>query len=320
MLKHVTLPLAVALLALALPIGGQAPVASAPQARDGPTFRAESELVVMHVSVRDRAGRYVPGLGREAFTVIDAGQPQTLSMFSGDEVPASVAFLIDNSNSMLPHRERVAAAAAAFASSSQPDDEISILTFNEDVRLAFGPIRIGTVPPAVLSAVMRGAITARGMSAVYDGILAGLRQVANGAHTRQVLIAVSDGEDNASTATLETVRREVRESDATIYSVVLTDALMGQGKPRLMRRLADETGGEIFQPQRLGDIPDVFARIARDIRSAYTLAYTPTTGAGIGGAPTRRTVRVYVRAPDGRPLRVRARDGYFARAPEGPRP
>ena len=84
----------------------------------------------MHVSVRDRRGRYVTGLGREAFTVIDAGQPQTLSMFSGDEVPASVAFLIDNSSSMQPHRERVAAAAAAFAASSQSHDEISILTFN----------------------------------------------------------------------------------------------------------------------------------------------------------------------------------------------
>jgi Ca-activated chloride channel family protein len=318
MQTHVTLPLAVTLLAFVSPAGDQA--RSASQAPADPIFRVESELVVMHVSVRDRRGRYVTGLGREAFTVIDAGQPQTLSMFSGDEVPASVAFLIDNSSSMQPHRERVAAAAAAFAASSHTQDEISILTFNEDVRVAFGPARIGAVSPAVLRAVMSSAITARGMSAIYDGILAGLRQVADGAHTRQVLIVVSDGADNASTATLDAVRREVRESDATIYSVVLTDTLARDGNPRLMRRLADETGGESFQPQRLDDIPEVLERIARDIRSAYTLAYTPSAGVASGAAPGRREVRVYVRAPDGRPLRVRARDGYFARVPPGSRP
>jgi Ca-activated chloride channel family protein len=253
---------------------------------------------VMHVSVRDRKGRYVAGLDRDAFTVIDGGQAQTLTMFSGDEVPASVAFLIDNSNSMQPHRERVSAAAAAFAANSQPDDEISILTFNEDVRVVFGPVRIGTVPAAALRTVLDGAITARGMSAIYDGILAGLRHVACGAHTRQVLIIVSDGEDNASAATLDAVRRQVRESDATIYSVVLIDGVTREGDPRLMRRLAADSGGESFQPRRLDDIPEAFARIARDIRSAYTLAY----------------------APDGRTLRVRARDGYFVRGPGGSRP
>jgi Ca-activated chloride channel family protein len=314
MKTHVTVAVAVAVLSLGPALGGQAPAPS------GPTFRAESELVVMHVSVRDRKGRYVAGLDRDAFTVIDGGQAQTLTMFSGDEVPASVAFLIDNSNSMQPHRERVSAAAAAFAANSQPDDEISILTFNEDVRVVFGPVRIGTVPAAALRTVLDGAITARGMSAIYDGILAGLRHVAGGAHTRQVLIIVSDGEDNASAATLDAVRRQVRESDATIYSVVLIDGVTREGDPRLMRRLAADSGGESFQPRRLDDIPEAFARIARDIRSAYTLAYTPTVAGTGDTARSRRTVRVYAHAPDGRTLRVRARDGYFVRGPGGSRP
>ena len=74
-----------------------------------------SELVVLHVSVRDRGGRYITGLTRDAFTVIDDGKPQTLEMFSADEVPASVGFLIDNSNSMRPSRERVIASSVAFA-------------------------------------------------------------------------------------------------------------------------------------------------------------------------------------------------------------
>ena len=104
--------------------------ATAPQ--DRPTFKAESELVVLHVSVRDRDGRYVTGLDQDNFTVIDDGKPQTLQMFSGDEVPASIGVLIDNSNSMRPSRERVVASAVEFAGHSHPRDEIFVTTkFNK---------------------------------------------------------------------------------------------------------------------------------------------------------------------------------------------
>ena len=75
--------------------------------QDRPTFTSQSDLVVLHVSVRDRGGRYISGLERDAFTVIDAGKPQTIAMFAADDVPATVGILIDNSNSMRPHREIV---------------------------------------------------------------------------------------------------------------------------------------------------------------------------------------------------------------------
>ena len=93
----------------------------------------------MHVSVRDRGGRYITGLTRDAFTVIDDGKPQTLEMFSADEVPASVGFLIDNSNSMRPSRDGVIASSVAFAKNSHPQDEIFVQTFNET-----GASRVGT--------------------------------------------------------------------------------------------------------------------------------------------------------------------------------
>jgi VWFA-related protein len=295
--------------------------ALAPQAAIGPqppqpVFKAESELVVLHVSVRDRSGRYITGLEREAFTVIDDGQPQHIAMFSGDEVPASIGFLIDNSNSMRPSRDRVIAAAVEFAKRSHPRDEIFVMTFNERVQDAFGPAIAGDISPAVFGAAMSRAIAARGMTAIYDGILAGLDRVSGGAHTRQVLIVVSDGDDNASTSTLKEVIRQVQESDATIYTIALVDPLTREGDPRLLSRLAKATGGESYQPRRVGDIGDAFERIAKDIRSAYTLAYVPTARKvpGFQGSmvpESRRTVRVYVRSKDGRALRVRTRDGYF---------
>jgi VWFA-related protein len=276
-------------------------------------FKAESELVVLHVSVRDRGGRYISGLGRDAFTVIDAGQPQTLEMFSADEVPASIGFLIDNSNSMHPNRERVIAAAVEFARHCHPEDEIFVMTFNEQVRHVFGPAVAGRMNPTTFRAAMAQAIGARGMTAIYDGILGGLKRVAEGGQARQVLIVVSDGDDNASTATRQEVIRQVHESDATIYTIALIDPLTREGNPGLLRQLARETGGESYRPRRLEDVGEAFDRIARDIRSAYTLAYAPTT------RTARHTVRVYVRPKDGRQLQVRTRDGYFEKTRGGRR-
>jgi VWFA-related protein len=313
-MAQVASPRLLLLVVLACCLSGATRSAAGQQPSEPTVFKAESELVVMHVSVRDRQGRYVSGLDRDAFTVIDDGKAQALSMFSADEVPASIAFLIDNSDSMRPNRERVIAASVAFAASSHPQDEISVLTFNETVRPAFGPALIQDIPAGSLRAALDRAITARGMTAVYDGILAGLQRVARGAHTRQVLILVSDGDDNASNAAREETLKLVRESDATVYTVILVDPLLGGGNPGLMRRLAKDTGGEAFAPKTVSEVPDVFARIAKDIRSAYTLAYAPTHS---DEGERRRAVRVYARSSDGRALSVRAREGYAEHRPEG---
>ena len=283
--------------------------------QDQPTFRSNSELVVLHVSVRDRGGRYITGLTKDAFTVIDDAKPQTLEMFSADEVPASVGFLIDNSNSMRPSRERVVASAVAFATHSHPQDEIFALTFNEVVQEAWRPRIVSETNTAQFASAMSAAIVARGMTAIYDGIMSGLSRLERAKHTRQVLIVVSDGGDNASKAKLADTLKRVHESDATIYTVVLIDPLVRDGNPKLLRRLATLTGGESYQPRRIDDVPEAFERISKDIRNAYTLAYVPTKRAG-DAAERRRAVKVYVRSKDGRALSVRTRDGYFEQISE----
>jgi VWFA-related protein len=292
------------------------PLTATAPAQERPTFRANSELVVLHVSVRDRGGRYLTGLEKDAFTVIDDGKPQTLEMFSADEVPATVGFLIDNSNSMRPNRERVIASSVAFAGSAHPKDEIFVLTFNETVRRAWGPAIAGEMNAGAFASAMDAAIVARGMTAIHDGILAGLERLRHARHTRQVLIVVSDGDDNASTATMEQAVSQVRQSDATVYTVALMDRLVKGGNRGLLKRLARETGGEFYEPRNVDDVPRTFEKIAKDIRNAYTLAYVPTPGSGPAADQRRRTVRVYVRAGNGRVISVRARDGYFEKARE----
>ena len=286
--------------------------------QDRPTFKTESELGVLHVSVRDRGGRYIAGLDRDAFTVIDDGKPQTIAMFSAADVPASVGLLIDNSNSMRSSRERVIVSAAELVKHSHQRDEIFVLTFNEERRLAWGPSIAGETDPGKFTSAMAKAIVARGMTAIHDAIVAGLKRVAIGSHSRQVLIVVSDGDDNASKATRDEVLKQVHESDATIYTIALVDPLTREGNPNLLRRLARATGGQSYQPRRAEAISEAFDEIARDIRSAYTLGYAPTVAARNSAAgDRRRTVRVYVRSKDGRALRVRTRDGYFEKASRG---
>jgi VWFA-related protein len=153
------------------------------------------------------------------------------------------------------------------------------------------------------------------MTAIYDAVLEGLRRVASGAHTRQVLIVISDGADNASRADRDDVLKLVGESDAMIYTVVLTDRLTRDGDPGFLRRLAKATGGEAHEPRHVNEVPQAFERISRDIRSAYTLAYVPAHR-DARGDERRRAVQVYVRARDGRVLSVRTRGGYPARHQE----
>jgi len=183
------------------------------------------------------------------------------------------------------------------------------------VRRAWAPTTVADMNPGAFASAMSAAITANGMTAIYDGIVAGVNALEYARHTRQVLIAVSDGGDNASSATLEQVQQRIHNSDATVYAVALVDPLMREGNPRLLRRLAKSTGGEFYSPRTVDDVPEAFERISRDIRSAYTLAYTPAKS-GTAADRRRRTVRVYVRSQDGRPLVVRTRDGYFEKIGE----
>jgi VWFA-related protein len=279
-----------------------------------PVFSAKSELVVLHVSVEDSKRRYVPGLGKDAFTVFENGEAQAVEMFSGEDVPATIGVLIDNSGSMAPSRERVVAAALAFTETSHPEDEVFVLTFNEHVRHAWGPVVVSQTSASVFKTTVGRAITAVGMTAVYDAIEEGLRRVRRGIHTRQVLIVIGDGSDNASTAREADVIKHVHDSDATVYAVGLIDPVTRAGDPRLLRRLTKATGGSLFQPRRADEIPVVFEKIARDIRSAYTLAYAPSRATPDG---VRRMIRVQARSPQGRPLSVRSRDGYFLKTLTG---
>lgn len=287
------------------------PPAQVPDVRP-PIFSSRAELVVVHVTVKDGRGAYATGLPKQAFHILEDGAPQRIDFFSGEDSPVTVGLLVDSSGSMREGRERVIAAASAFAEASNAKDEIFALAFNEYVRAALPSSRPFTNDANVLRAALAAAMGAQGRTAMYDAISNGLSYVARGHHPRRVLLLVGDGGDNASTTTYEQVLREAQASNAAIYTVGIIDPLEHGANPRLLKRLAQATGGESFFPRRVDDVDGVLREIARDIRHSYTLGYVPVNSIRTGEF---RRIRVVVNDPARRSLRVRARDGYRAAAP-----
>lgn len=286
---------------------GVVSLAAAPQER--PTFSARADLVVVHATVEDRRGRAVPGLELQQFLVYEDDRPQPLSVFSATDAPATIGLLIDNSTSMFPGRDRVIAAAVEFTELSNREDEVFVLAFNEDVRVVWPLQRLDERNPATLRSALTTQISARGKTAFYDAIIAGLARLSSGTHTRQVLVVVSDGGDNASRQSADDMLRAIRSSNAMIYAVALDDPVDHDGNTRLLRRVASDTGGEVFTPNSIDAVQDALAHIAQDIRAAYTLGYVPANQARDGAL---RRLRVVARHPDGRRLNVRSRTMYQA--------
>ena len=136
-----------------------------------PVFSADSELVVLQVTVTDRRGAHVGGLTQDAFGVIEDGVPQRVRLFADADTPVTVGLLVDSSGSMLANRRLVIAGATSFADASHPRDEIFALAFNELVRPALPPAEPFTSDSAVLRAALERAIAARGRTALYDAIV-----------------------------------------------------------------------------------------------------------------------------------------------------
>jgi Ca-activated chloride channel homolog len=283
--------------------------------QDRPIFSAESELVVLHVNVKDRNGAYLTGLTKEAFAVLEDGHPQMIRFFANEDQPVTLGLLIDSSGSMQPNRNRVIAAATAFAEASNPDDEMFALAFNENVKAALPPTAPFTSDATVLRDAITRTVHARGRTGLFDAISRGLDYVAQGSHERKVLVVVSDGGDNASHTTFEETIARTQASNAVIHTVALVDPDERDANPKLLKRLAQASGGEPFAPHDAREITDVLRRIARDIRHTYTIGYVPTDSARDRAF---RRILVTVASPHRRRLAIRTRSGYLA-APSSPR-
>jgi Ca-activated chloride channel homolog len=275
-----------------------------------PTFSSESQVVVLHVAVRDKKGGYVGGLGQEAFHIVENKQNQAISFFSSQDAPVTVGLLVDSSGSMGPNREMVIAASMAFARTSNPQDEIFVLGFNEQINRPLPPDAPFTSDMPTLQRALMRAITAIGQTAIYNAVNEGLRYVSKGSFDRQILVVVSDGGDNASATTRAQVLASAQASNAVIYTVALVDPLDTEADPGFLAQLSQLTGGQAFRPKNIAGVGDVLQQISRDIRNMYTIGYVPA--ATIAARKSQlRPVSVDAVLPTGQKLKVRTRRAYL---------
>ena len=281
--------------------------------KDSLTFSINVGLVVLPVTVLDKSGRFVSELEEKNFTVYEDGVPQNLQVFDQKDVPVAVGLIIDNSSSMVPKRNEVITAAMDLAESSNPADQIFVIHFYDHIDFA---LRLGEAFTSDIDE-LRAAIAriaGLGRTALYDAVMAGLEHVQQSELQKRALVVVSDGGDNASSHTLKETLDMTAESNTLIYSVGIYNEFGRDHNPKVLKQLANATGGEAYFPRSASQLSDTCKRIATDMRSQYTLGYIPTNQKKDGNY---RKIRVAVNAPDIGKVIVRTRPGYIA-PQEGP--
>jgi len=280
------------------------------------TIGVSVETVILNATVRDGKGKIVSGLVKEDFQVYEDGIPQPIDCFSREDIPVTVGLVIDNSGTMGTKRPEVIASALVFARSSNPEDQMFVVHFNENVSFGLPADMPFTDNVAQLEIALSG-ITAEGMTALYDAVAAALDHLKKGNRDKKVLIVISDGEDNASKKKLDQILAMAGQSDAIIYTIGIFDVNNPDRNLRALRQLAKATGGEAFSPASAKSVDPICRRIADDIRNQYSISYQPKNTKQDGSF---RAIQVTAKAQDGRRLLVRTRAGYYAPLKSQPLP
>ncbi|HEX8557354.1 MAG TPA: VWA domain-containing protein [Pyrinomonadaceae bacterium] len=271
-----------------------------------------SDLITLTVTVTDTYGRFVTGLGKNAFTIFDDKTQQEISFFSDEDAPVSLGVVFDVSGSMGGDKiMRAREALSKFVDTSHARDEYFLIGFNSRAQLLLDHTRDSD---ALLQKLT--FIQTKGQTALYDATYLGVERVTRGAHKKRAVLLISDGQDNSSRYTFSELKRLLKESDVIIYAVGIVsgadDTALGYGGRAILEELAGVSGGKAFFPSTGAEMNDTFERIALELRTQYSIGYRPSSFANDG---KWHKIKVKVQPPRGFPrLFVRGREGYFASA------
>lgn len=281
------------------------------------TLKARSELVLLDVCVRYPKDGFVLGLKRSNFEVFEEGRKEPITQFGSVDTPVTIGLVVDASGSMHAKRAEVVAAGLAFAKESNPQDEFFVVNFNDRVALGLPD----SVPFTDNLDRLRRALyygPAKGRTALYDAVAAGLKHVRLGSREKRTLIIVSDGGDNASQVSFDDLLQQIQGSLVTVYAVALVDPDDLESNLGVLRKISQASGGEFFMCPDLEQVASVFHQIAQNVRNRYTIGYVPDPALNRDTAALRH-IRV-VATEDGRKLVVRTRASYRLDATEGAAP
>jgi len=280
------------------------------------TLKVNVDLVSVPFSVMDRQGRFVTGLTKNDFLVQEDGRRQEIRNFAHEnELPVTIALLIDTSPSVRGVFEEEKVTAKAFLES---------ILRKEDLALVIGFDRAVTLVQDYTENVKAlgrsiDSLEIAGGTSVYDAVYLAAKEKLNGEAGRKAIILISDGEDTTSRVKLDEALREAQQSDAVIYAI--SNSLRNgfpyfrRGRPGFggsggdigtLRRFSNETGGVTFVVNDEDTFAKIFQQIAQELRSQYSLGYVSTNTARDGKF---RQIKI---VPRNSKHTVRARKGYYA--------
>ena len=271
-------------------------------------IRKDVDEVLLHATVVDDKQRIVTSLDKSAFTVYEDGKPQTIVSFRHEDIPVAMGILIDNSGSMREKRAKVNQAALNLVRSSNPQDEVFVVNFNDEYYLD----QDFTNDLLKLKEALE-KIDAKGGTALYEALVASAQNFKNARLERKVLFVVTDGEDNASRETLEQAVKQLQEENGpSVYAIgILGDEEHPRRAKKALEITTQRTGGLAFFPKTLDEVDEISRQVAHDIRNQYTIGYKPTNPRSSGGF---RQIRVEAKVKGHGKLTVRTKSGYYAGA------
>jgi Ca-activated chloride channel family protein len=272
-------------------------------------IRTDVDEVLLHATVIDDKQHIVTNLDRNAFSVFEDGKPQSIISFHHEDIPVAMGIVIDNSGSMREKRAKVNQAALNLVRSSNPQDEVFVVNFNDEYYLD----QDFTNDLLKLKEALE-KIDAKGGTALYEAVVASADHLKRNARLeRKVLFVVTDGEDNASRETLEQAVKQLQEENGpSVYAIgILGDEDHPKRARRALEIIAQRTGGLAFFPKTLDEVDEISRQVAHDIRNQYTIGYKPTNPKATGGF---RTIRVEAKGKGHGKLMVRTKSGYYAGA------
>lgn len=279
-------------------------------AQDDDVVRVNTELVVLNITVTDKAGQYVPGLKLSDFTILEDGKAvplDSISSFGMHESPFASVVLIDTSGSMESRLSLARSAAIRFLDRLRADDVAAVYKFDYKVE------QVQEFSNSRDLAPMAYGLNARGMTALNDAIFNGAKALADRPEKRKAIVVLSDGLDTSSNTTSEKALETALGVGATIYAVDMssTDYRHARGlqTSAMLKHFSERTGGRFVSTPGGPMLREAFANIADELGHQYTVAYRPINRNRDG---KWRKLEVQLSKKD---LIVRTRKAY--RAPKG---
>jgi Ca-activated chloride channel family protein len=283
------------------------PTTSLRAQQDDDVVRVNTDLVILNITVTDKAGQYVPGLHLSDLKIFEDGQeiaPHLIADFSVHEAPFASVVLLDTSGSMESRLSLARSAAIRFLDSLREEDVAAVYKFDSKVE------QIQEFSTGRDLAPIAFGLRAKGMTTLNDAILDAAKALAERQEKRKAIIVLSDGMDTASKASSEKALESALAVGASIYTVDMSASEGGSFRnpqsTAILRDFAEKSGGRFVSTPGGPALRDAFASIAEELGHQYTVAYRPFNRARDG---KWRKLEVKVSRND---LIVRTRKAYRA--------